>query len=51
MNHLLENIKKVIYFILLAVVLQSCASGDDGQLIGAQNRETWYDFNPYGMLS
>lgn len=51
MNHLLENVKKVIYFILLAVVLQSCASGDNGQLIGAQNRDTWYDFNPYGMLS
>ena len=51
MIHLLENIKKVIYFILFAIVLSGCGSTDTGQLIGVQNRETWYDFNPYGMLS
>lgn len=45
--------KKIIYGIALAagVALASCSGGgNNGQLMGAQNRPVWYDMDFYGML-
>ncbi len=41
--------KKLLFFGSLAAVLASCNQGN-GELIGVQNREQWYDYDPYGML-
>jgi len=35
--------------LLLLVLLASCYSGPRGQLVGVQDREDWYQVNPYGM--
>ena len=41
--------KKLLLVGSLAAVLASCNQGN-GELIGVQNREQWYDYDPYGML-
>jgi formylglycine-generating enzyme required for sulfatase activity len=41
--------KKLLFLSSLAAVLASCNQGN-GELIGVQNREAWYDYDPYGML-
>lgn len=42
--------KKLIYGFFILIILNSCGSGNRGQLIGAQDRERWYQADPYGMV-
>jgi len=42
--------KKVFIILLIVPLVYSCGNRGKGQLIGAQNRPTWFDFDPYGML-
>ncbi len=41
---------KLLFFGLILFVLSSCGGGDHGELIGVQNRERWYQADPYGMI-
>jgi len=42
--------KKLISIALSSVLLISCSSNDYGELVGVQNRPTWYPAQPYGMV-
>ncbi|AEV33761.1 hypothetical protein Oweho_2801 [Owenweeksia hongkongensis DSM 17368] len=43
--------KKLIIMMLGAsFILASCSSNDRGELVGVQNRPTWYPSEPYGMV-
>lgn len=43
--------KKIILFGLVAVlVLSGCSNSGNGELVGAQNREKWFEPDPYGMV-
>ncbi len=42
--------KRLLFFGLAALMLSSCGKGDRGQLIGVQNREKWFQADPYGMV-
>lgn len=47
----LKNMKKFFSFIaIVAVLFTSCKNEGNGQLLGVQNRQSWYDLDPYGML-
>ena len=46
----LKNIKKLILFAVILVFLASCQNTGNGQLIGVQDREDWYQPDPFGML-
>lgn len=41
--------RKSLLIITIAIILTSCSSGGEGQLIGVQNRPDWFDIDPYGM--
>jgi hypothetical protein len=42
--------KKLLYFLAVALFLGSCAGGSRGELVGVQGREQWFMPDPYGML-
>ncbi|UTW64448.1 SUMF1/EgtB/PvdO family nonheme iron enzyme [bacterium SCSIO 12741] len=42
--------KKLLLFSLSALLFAGCFSDAGGQLIGVQDREPWYQPDPYGML-
>ncbi len=42
--------KQLLFYSLVALLLSSCGSGDTGQLIGVQEREKWFQEDPYGMV-
>lgn len=42
--------KKLIITALGAVLFASCSSNDHGELVGVQDRPTWYPSEPYGMV-
>ncbi len=42
--------RKLILSSLVGIVLASCAGSDHGELVGVQNRQTWYPSDPYGMV-
>jgi len=42
--------KQLLFYSLVALLLSSCGSGDTGQLIGVQDREKWFQEDPYGMV-
>lgn len=42
--------KQLLFYSLVALLLSSCGGGDTGQLIGAQDREAWFQEDPYGMV-
>jgi hypothetical protein len=45
------KMKKLIYFIVISLFVNSCASsGAGGELTGALGRPIWYQTDPYGML-
>jgi formylglycine-generating enzyme required for sulfatase activity len=43
------NMKRLLLFGSAVVALSSCNKGN-GELIGVQNREVWFQADPYGML-
>ena len=52
MNHKYNYMKKLLYLSLLLVttLLTNCGDPMQGQLVGAQGREVWFQPDPYGML-
>ncbi|MPM06057.1 Hercynine oxygenase [bioreactor metagenome] len=44
------NMKYLTALVLLVLVLASCNTSDRGNLVGVQDREPWYQPDPYGML-
>jgi len=44
------NMKYLTVLVLLVLALSSCNTGDQGNLLGVQDREPWYQPDPYGML-
>jgi len=42
--------KKIILLVSVIVLLASCGSYDNGELIGVQNRPMWNPTDPYGMV-
>lgn len=54
MTHLLikkeSNMKKLLFLIIVIGMLSSCNNSDKGYLIGVQDRENWFQPDPYGML-
>jgi formylglycine-generating enzyme len=42
--------KKIFFLIIISVIFTSCGGTDRGEVIGVQNREVWYQPDPYGML-
>lgn len=42
--------RNLILLFASAVMLSSCGGGNRGQVVGAQDRENWYQPDPYGML-
>lgn len=48
--HTGEKIKKLLFFVLGLIVIAGCNNSGNGQLIGVQDREDWYQPDPYGMV-
>lgn len=46
----LDQMYKILFYGLVLLVLSSCGGGDHGELLGVQNRERWYQADPYGMI-
>jgi formylglycine-generating enzyme len=44
------TMKNMLFFVAISLVFASCESGENGQLIGVQDRQLWYQPDPYGML-
>ncbi|HPS83262.1 MAG TPA: SUMF1/EgtB/PvdO family nonheme iron enzyme, partial [Bacteroidales bacterium] len=42
--------KYLTALVLLVLVITSCDTSDRGNLVGVQDREPWYQPDPYGML-
>ena len=42
--------KKFFFGLISVAFLASCGSNDHGELVGVQNRPTWYPSEPYGMV-
>ena len=42
--------KKFLLGLTSAALLASCGSSDHGELVGVQDRPTWYPSEPYGMV-
>jgi sulfatase modifying factor 1 len=42
--------KRLIIYSAILLILSSCGGGNRGQLVGAGNRERWYQADPYGMV-
>lgn len=42
--------KKFICFGLLALLVSACNQGDNGELVGVQGRDSWFQPDPYGTL-
>ena len=42
--------RQLLFYSLVAILLGSCGEGDMGQLVGVQNREKWFQADPYGMV-
>ncbi len=42
--------RDLILLFVAAVLISSCGGGNRGQLVGALDREKWYQADPYGML-
>jgi formylglycine-generating enzyme len=41
--------KKLLLYILAAILISSCRNSGSGELVGVQNREKFYQSDPYGM--
>lgn len=42
--------KKLIFLTLSSLILMSCGNNDYGELVGVQDRPSWYPAQPYGMV-
>ena len=42
--------KKFLLGMASIALLASCGSSDHGELVGVQDRPTWYPSEPYGMV-
>jgi formylglycine-generating enzyme required for sulfatase activity len=49
-SNLQSNMKYLTALVLLVLVITSCDTSDRGNLVGVQDREPWYQPDPYGML-
>ena len=45
-----KSMKQLVIAVVAVLMVASCGSGNRGQLIGVQGRETWYQADPYGMV-
>ena len=45
-----QSMKQLVIAVVAVLMVASCGSGNRGQLIGVQGRETWYQADPYGMV-
>ena len=45
-----KSMKQLVIAVFAVLMIASCGSGNRGQLIGVQGRETWYQADPYGMV-
>ncbi|MCD4734488.1 MAG: SUMF1/EgtB/PvdO family nonheme iron enzyme, partial [Bacteroidales bacterium] len=41
--------KNILWYLLIIIVLGSCSSSGNGELVGVQDRRTYYQAMPYGM--
>jgi sulfatase modifying factor 1 len=46
----MENMKKILFFALLVVILSSCGNSGNGYLTGVEGRKNWFQEDPYGMV-
>ena len=44
------TMKKLLFFGLPALLLSACGGGDNGELVGVQGREPWFQPDPFGTL-
>jgi len=44
------NMKKLFFYLLIAVITSSCSNSGNGELIGVQDRPAFYQAAPYGMV-
>ena len=49
-NQSKKSMKQLIIAVIAVLMIASCGSGNRGQLIGVQGRESWYQADPYGMV-
>lgn len=45
------TMKRILFFISVAALASGCGRYGNGQLMGVQGREDWYQEDPYGMLN
>ncbi len=45
-----RSMKYLIILLALGLIASSCTKSDRGNLVGVQNREAWYQPDPFGML-
>ncbi|HLF66599.1 MAG TPA: hypothetical protein VI522_03200, partial [Gammaproteobacteria bacterium] len=41
---------KFLFAGLFALMLSACSSGDNGELVGVQGRDPWFQPDPFGTL-
>jgi len=44
------NMKKISLYILLAFIVYSCGSSDQGELVGVKSKTKWHSSKPVGMV-
>jgi len=44
------NMKKISLYILLALLVYSCGSNDQGELVGVKSKSKWHSQKPLGMV-
>lgn len=49
-NNTINNMKKIVLFFSIALLFSSCKNSGNGELIGVQGRDGFYQATPYGML-
>ncbi len=49
-NIMFRKQRKLLWLALLIPMLWGCPKGDRGYLVGVQDRESWYQPDPFGML-
>ena len=47
---MVNDMKKLAFVLLLALLVTACKNSGDGQLVGVQDRPEFSDLTPYGMV-